>query len=175
MIETSNLQYTDEMTMLLQSNLIEDEPSMEALSSAMDAWRYIRDERRLSHVTLRTAHGILMESRGSLADKYKGSYRTIPVWIAGREAPLALSVPREMRRLIDHLNDRRNVPVSDQARAIHAKQLHIEFEHIHPFVDGNGRLGRIVYNWHRLHLGLPIDIIDSQKRRAYYDWFTEGE
>lgn len=51
------------------------------------------------------------------------------------------------------------------------KKCHIKFEHIHPFVDGNGRIGRLLYNWHRLRLGLPIKIIYYKNRREYYDWF----
>jgi fido (protein-threonine AMPylation protein) len=56
------------------------------------------------------------------------------------------------------------------------KGTHALFEHLHPFVDGNGRVGRILYNIHRLNLGLPIHIIHvGAEQREYYKWFdNEG-
>jgi len=39
------------------------------------------------------------------------------------------------------------------------KKAHVDFENIHPFEDGNGRVGRILYNIHRLNCGLPLHII----------------
>jgi hypothetical protein len=48
---------------------------------------------------------------------------------------------------------------------------HVSFEHLHPFRDGNGRVGRILYNWQRLKLGLPIHVIKYEDRWEYYNWF----
>ena len=59
----------------------------------------------------------------------------------------------------------------------YAKHVHVMFENVHPFEDGNGRTGRILYNLHRLKLGLPIHIIMADwpkkdgQQRAYYEWF----
>jgi len=53
-----------------------------------------------------------------------------------------------------------------------SKQIHVAFEDIHPFVDGNGRVGRILYNIHRIKLGLPIHIIhEGEEQKEYYKWF----
>lgn len=54
------------------------------------------------------------------------------------------------------------------------KQAHIEFERIHPFEDGNGRTGRIIYNAQRVACGLPVHIIHrGEEQYEYYKWFKE--
>jgi Fic family protein len=48
---------------------------------------------------------------------------------------------------------------------------HVKFEKIHPFEDGNGRIGRILLNWQRVKAGLPILTIYEKDKHAYYKWF----
>lgn len=171
--------------MLLQSNLIEREPSLEALYYAMKAWDFLTAQKAITHAVLTTMHGLLMESENlasPLASKWQGFYRTIPVYIGGR----AGLVPFQIRSTLDQLFEKLNaptkgrysiLPVSDEARAQYAKHLHVVYERVHPFVDGNGRTGRMLYNWHRLRLDLPVEVIgsDDESRRAYYGWFKEPE
>jgi Fic family protein len=173
----SNLVYEPEVTMLYQSNLIENETSLEALSYAIRAWDFLRAQKLMTHAVVTTAHGILMESENltnPLAPKWQGFYRTIPVQIGGRIVP-----PHNIRPMLDELyqqvNDKRQVPRSDEGAARHCQRLHVAFERIHPFVDGNGRMGRMIYNWHRLRLQLPVDIINVSDRAEYYKWFEQGE
>ena len=47
-------------------------------------------------------------------------------------------------------------------------RFHLEFEHIHPFCDGNGRLGRVLMNFQLLQLGLPRLIIRNSEKQHYY-------
>jgi len=52
------------------------------------------------------------------------------------------------------------------------KKAHIAFEKIHPFEDGNGRVGRIILNFQRVKAGLPILVIHTGKeQQEYYKWF----
>jgi fido (protein-threonine AMPylation protein) len=51
------------------------------------------------------------------------------------------------------------------------RDAHVRFEHIHPFVDGNGRLGRMLMNWQRKQEGLDILVIEDAKKHEYYEWF----
>jgi Fic family protein len=52
--------------------------------------------------------------------------------------------------------------------------MHIKFEEIHPFEDGNGRVGRILWNIQRLMLGLPLKIIHTGKEQFdYYKIFNK--
>jgi Fic family protein len=50
-------------------------------------------------------------------------------------------------------------------------RFHLEFETIHPFNDGNGRIGRILANWQLLRLGFPQVIIRNKGKEKYYDSF----
>ncbi len=47
-------------------------------------------------------------------------------------------------------------------------RFHLGFEHIHPFCDGNGRLGRVLMNFQLLQLGLPRIIVRNSEKRHYY-------
>jgi Fic family protein len=61
----------------------------------------------------------------------------------------------------------------DDAGAMHpierAAELHTRFVKIHPFVDGNGRTGRLLLNFELLKMGYPPAIIRKEDRLAYYD------
>ena len=62
--------------------------------------------------------------------------------------------------------------MSISKRSDNTKMIHVIFEKIHPFRDGNGRVGRILYNIHRLLVGLPIHIIhEGVEQMEYYKWF----
>lgn len=55
------------------------------------------------------------------------------------------------------------------------KEQHIRFEKIHPFIDGNGRVGRMLMNWQRVKIGLDIVIVWEDNKQEYYQWFKEGQ
>lgn len=52
-------------------------------------------------------------------------------------------------------------------------RFHLEFEHIHPFCDGNGRIGRILINHQLMQLGFPPIIIRDKEKKLYYKSFDE--
>jgi Fic family protein len=113
----------------------------------------------LTHTHLWSWHRALMEERGGLPAGMVGAYRTEQSWVGGtspRDAALVPPppelVPELMEDLVLFANDDNLDPVTQAA------VLHAQFETIHPFGDGNGRIGRVLIGWllaRRLGVALP--------------------
>ena len=104
-----------------------------------------------------------------LADKKddRGVYRRIPVSIMGAaHEPVQpyLIQPKIETLLSDYAAGTEHI-VTKLAR------FHVEFEAIHPFIDGNGRTGRLLLNLELMKAGFPPININFADRRAYYDAF----
>ena len=104
----------------------------------------------------------------------RGSLRRIPVFIRGSETtPVApAKVPEEMERLVYLYEESKAHPL------VAAAAFHAMFENIHPFVDGNGRTGRILLNVMLVRAGYPPIAIKSDARAGYLtaleDWQVRG-
>lgn len=96
---------------------------------------------------IKETHSILMESvRGR--DKGRGQFRMVQNWIGKRKnAPIedATFIPPEPWRLKDSLSNlEKYIHYSEKDPLVQLAIVHAQFELIHPFVDGNGRVGRIL-------------------------------
>lgn len=98
----------------------------------------------LSLRLLREIHGILMSSgRGS--EKQPGEFRRSQNWIGGTRLGNALFVPPPPEQMMACLDNLEKFLHDDVTSAlIKAAISHVQFETIHPFLDGNGRLGRLL-------------------------------
>ena len=106
-----------------------------------------------------------------LADKKedRGVYRRVPVHIMGAQHELVqpyLIEPKMEQLLYDFAASTEHI-VTKLAR------FHIEFEGIHPFIDGNGRTGRLLVNLELMKAGFPPIDIKFTDRITYYNAFDE--
>jgi Fic family protein len=154
------------MEFLRESNNIEGVWNQDSLNQAIKAWTYLAKEDRLFIETVLQTHKILME--GKLRPEDLGVFRKRPIRISGMEGKSWYLLPELMENWIGSVNEIADKSVRDENII---KKQHIDFEIIHPFADGNGRMGRILMNWTRIKVGLPILIIREREKQQYYGWF----
>lgn len=166
-----NLISRDELTFLYESNKIEEEMSARALLDAIDAWQFALTYS--GPMDLPSVLGIHKCLAQHLHPEIAGQLRTCAVWIGGKlkEAPLySKALEDELGKWCDtSIALLKEAKREDLEMAI--RNLHVMFEELHPFVDFNGRTGRILMNWQRVEYGLPIEIIYDKNKHEYYEWF----
>jgi Fic family protein len=146
---------TDMREILKYSNWIEREYSKESLEDALSAWKYAKaniDKISIDYI-LKIHYLLMRRIRPDIA----GKIRNCDVWIGGRlkmfisetliKSDLMMNVCFEM------------ISYGDFDKEEKSKLVHVIFEAIHPFEDGNGRTGRILWNIHRIRLGLKPKLI----------------
>jgi Fic family protein len=91
-----------------------------------------------------------------------GDYKRRANMVGGHETARPKDVPAKMKSLLSEYNAKETVTANDVIA------LHAEFEHIHPFQDGNGRVGRLVALKECLHHNIVPFIIEDSKKHFYY-------
>ena len=157
---------------LRESNNIENEWGDKELQQAILAWQFILEQDELNTAVVLQTHKILMQ------DKLKdaGYLRRQPVWVAGREGKPFYALPELIENWckdVQVLLDNKDKLIKLSALEAGIQGQHVQYEEIHPFIDGNGRTGRIFMNWERVKVGLPILVIKNSEKRGYYDWFDK--
>jgi len=129
----------------------------------------------LSNRLLREIHGVLL-SRGRGATKQPGEFRTSQNWIGGTRPGNARFVPpppQEVEPCMAALERFLHDPAAPGA-LVKAALAHVQFETIHPFLDGNGRVGRLLVSLLLHHDGvlrqplLYLSLYFKQHRAEYY-------
>lgn len=172
-IEGSTLTLRETAMILQEGVTIAEKPIKEHLEAIghKDAFEYIIEltdsKTALSESIIKEIHSLVL-----MADREnKGVYRKVPVMIMGTEhkPPQPYLVPKLMEQLIIDYDE-----LSQTADIIQAVSLlHLKFESIHPFIDGNGRTGRLLLNFELMKKGfLPVNIKFAD-RTKYYDCFDE--
>lgn len=159
-----------EVEFLKESNAIEREYSEQALEDALTSWNYAKvfvlSGRRIDMPMIKTVHKFLLKN---LDSKIAGKIRKVDVWVGDRKCLDPEEIQEELRLLC-------NPGIYPTLSEGLIKRWHVRFENIHPFEDGNGRVGRILMNIQRLKIGLPILIIHEGKQQFdYYKWFRQND
>lgn len=159
------LDYTE---FLKESNAIEGVFDADSLEQAANAWYYLLAQKKIDLSVIKQTHKILMRDQ-PLPTYEKGNLRKVTVYIGGRQAMPS----HELKEALLMWSFRMNKvwPGRVDLETV-SKELHVEYEKIHPFTDGNGRTGRMFMNWFRLKHGLPLLIIHTgEEQYDYYGWF----
>ncbi len=135
----------------------------------------------LSNRLIKEIHSVLLSSgRGS--SKSPGEFRRSQNWIGGTRPGNAQFVPPPQENVLDCMSDLEKFIHNDPeptAALVKAALAHVQFETIHPFLDGNGRLGRLLITFILCSEGilkepiLYLSLFFKQHRTVYYDLLTE--
>ena len=163
---TLTLRETD---MILRGLTIDKKPLKEHIEAVghKEAFAFVsglvKDNVPLTESIIKQIHYLV------LADKKedRGVYRKVPVKILGakHEPVQPYLIQLKMEALLKNYNESTEEIISKLAR------FHIEFEAVHPFIDGNGRTGRLIINLELMKAGYPPIDIKFADRVAYYNAF----
>ena len=160
-----------ETAMALEGMTIDQKPLKDHLEAVghRDAFLYVQDiaknDMPLSESVIKNIHALVLMNR----PEDKGVYRRIPVRIMGAytEPVDPILIEQKMAELLT-TDSKRKGAIHDIERIA---RLHLEFEGIHPFIDGNGRTGRLIMNLDLIRNGFPPINVKFTDRKRYYDAF----
>lgn len=117
----------------------------------------------IREIDIREIHRLVVRNK---TEAQPGAYRHIGVVISGSEhrPPEPVAVPSLMHKLIDSMNEQ-----LDFSPVVRAAFAHHQIASIHPFLDGNGRVARLLMNLILLRAGYPIVNIRREDRSRYYE------
>lgn len=171
-IENSTLTLKETEKILLEMEVAR-EVSVREVFEAKNLARvvsYIRNKSQESEINkeiILLLHKMLI---GGINDGIAGRFRKDKEYV--RVGTHIAPAPERVEKMIDELlsdytGDLTNFFVDKIAR------FHLEFETIHPFCDGNGRIGRVLINYQLQRLGFPGIIIRDKEKKDYYSTFAE--
>lgn len=125
---------------------------------------FSKETMRWNQLTIRKIHKELLKD----IDITAGKYKTLPNIAPGTDKKAVQTTPpedvsKEMKELMAWFNKYKGKVYPP----LHALEFHWRFEKIHPFSDGNGRVGRILLNAHLLEYGFMPVIFFSNNHQSY--------
>ena len=119
---------------------------------------------RLSERFIKQLHAVLKNGTGDSRQDWfaVGDYKKLPNEVGGTETSAPEETADDMKRLLKSYNSIENKSFDDLL------DFHVRFERIHPFQDGNGRIGRLILFKECLHYGIVPFIITDELKWYYY-------
>ena len=160
-----------ETAMALEGMTIDQKPlkdHMEAIGHR-DAFLFVQDiaEKNIpiSESVIKQIHSLVLIDR----PEDKGTFRRIPVRIMGAytEPVQPYRIEPKLQELLIENEKQKNTMNDIERIAL----FHLKFEGIHPFIDGNGRTGRLLMNLDLIRCGYPPINVKFADRKRYYDAF----
>lgn len=170
-IEGNTLTLQETALVLSQGITIDQKPLKDHLEAVghKNAFEYVlllvQEKTRLTEKIIKETHSLVLADR----KEDGGIYRRISVRIIGakEEPPEAYLVPECMASLMTEYREKRQILHPVMAAA----WFHLHFEKIHPFIDGNGRAGRLLLNLELMKNGYPSVNVKFSDRKLYYEAF----
>jgi Fic family protein len=172
-IEGSSMSEPDTAAVLFEHAALPNKSLVEQLEAknhqtALEfLFQYLSAKKSLNEELILKLHSILMNAIRSDA----GIYRNHGVRILGTYVPTAnfIKIPELMAKLIRDANrNHKNI-------IAHVSHIHSCFEKIHPFADGNGRIGRLFMHAMLLRNNLPPAIIKQENKRFYNSYLNKSQ
>ena len=160
-----------ETALALEGMTIDQKPLKDHLEAVghRDAFLYVQDiatkDMPISESVIKNIHSLVLINR----PEDKGTYRRIPVRIMGAYTePLQpyMVLPAMEGLIIENNNRTETMNIIERIA-----RFHLEFEGIHPFIDGNGRTGRLILNLDLIRNGYPPINVKFTDRKRYYEAF----
>lgn len=130
-------------------------------------FKFLESKENINERLILKLHSILMNGIRDDA----GLFRRHSVRIVGSNVPTAnyLKLPDLIKELVNTINNKNNDPISL------VSITHSKFEAIHPFSDGNGRIGRLIMNAMLIKANLAPAIINQVSKRQYYNYLNKAQ
>lgn len=172
-IEGSTLSENETAAILFQNAALQNKSLVEQLEAKNHQaalaylFQHLSEKKSLSEEFILKLHAILLNAIQPDA----GNYRNHGVRIMGTDIPTAnyQKIPALMKELISDINHKNNDAIA------HLADIHGRFEQIHPFADGNGRVGRLLMHAMALKNNLAPGVILQEKRRLYTAYLYKAQ
>ena len=172
-IEGSTLTEPETAAILFQNVALSNRTIVEQMEAknhqaALDyLFRFCQESKFISQDFILRLHSILLNG----IQQDAGQYRNHGVRIVGSNVPTAncIKIPVLMEKLVKDIN------ASHKNVVMHVASVHSVFEKIHPFSDGNGRVGRLICHCMLLKENYPPVVIQQRKKISYLKYLNQAQ
>lgn len=162
-----------ETALVLQGITIDRKPLKDHLEAVgyKEAYEYVerlvKEQKTLSAYEICSIHSLVLADR----PEDRGRWRRVPVRIMG--ASVEPPQPYLIEPMVGELLNDYSMVMTRLHTVERVSLFHLRFESIHPFVDGNGRTGRLLLNMQLMQAGYPPINVKFADRKRYYDAFED--